>query len=88
METINSILQRKTVDEIDFPPTNAEVRDAIKNLNSGKQPGKDGIPADIYRAGGSHLTRKLTKLLTEIWKQGEVPQEFKDASIVSLFKKG
>ena len=34
------------------------------------------------------MIRKLTELLTVIWKKGEVPQDFKDASIISLFKKG
>ena len=87
LDVINSIPQRKVLDEIDLPPTTTEVKKAIKILRRG-MPGKDEIPADVYLAGGPHLISKLTKLLAIIWKKGEVPQEFKDASIVSLFKKG
>ena len=86
-DVINSIPQRAVLTEIDIPPTAAEVKKAIKILRRGK-PGKDELPADVYQAGGPNLMRKLTKLLVIIWKKGEVPQEFKDASIVSLFKTG
>lgn len=53
-----------------------------------KSPGQDGLPAEIYKAGGSFLIKKLTEILVQCWKTGVVPQEFKDASIVVLFKKG
>ena len=86
LDVINAIPQRKVIDEMDVPPNYAEVKDAVKKLCKG-QPGKDGIPADAYLNGGPQMIRKLTQLLSEIWKKGEVPQEFKDASIISLYKK-
>ena len=86
LDVINAIKQRRVVNEIDVPPTFSEVKDAITKLCKG-QPGKDAIPADAYLAGGPHLIKKMTELLIEIWKKGEVPQEFKDASFISLFKK-
>ena len=84
-DAINSIPERDVISDLDNPPTTTEVKDAIKKLSRGK-PGEDGIPPEVYIAGGPGLVKKLTRLLYEIWKKGEVPQEFKDASIVSLFK--
>ncbi|VDL94379.1 unnamed protein product [Schistocephalus solidus] len=36
--------------------------------------------------GGPRLTAELTTLFQEMWRQGQVPQEFKDATIVHLYK--
>ena len=88
MNIIKNLPQQNVVCELDYLPTAAEVKFAIKLLCRGKSPGMDGIPADIFLIGGPDLIKKLTQLLVEIWKKGEVPQDFKDASLVSLFKKG
>ena len=53
-----------------------------------KAPGIDGIPGEIFKHGGMALAKKLTKLIHEIWIQESVPQEFKDANIIKLYKDG
>ena len=85
---IHSIPQRTVLSEMDVPPSFSEVHDASRQFSRDKRSGKDGIPSEVFLAGGPYLIRKLTELLTVIWKKGEVPQDFKDASIISLFKKG
>ena len=87
-DTIHALPQRKVLSNIDVPPSFTEVHDASRKLCKGKRSGKDGIPPEVFLSGGPYLIKKLTTLLVEIWKKGEVPQDFKDASIVSLFKKG
>ena len=67
-------------------PTMDEVLVSIKQLTSGKAPGADGIPPDIFKYGGEAIAEKLLKLFTLIWKEGGVPQAFKDADIVHLYK--
>ena len=52
---------------------------AIKLLSSGKAPGSDAIPAVIYKAGGTPVAKKM--------RNKAIPQEFKDASIIYLFKR-
>ena len=59
---------------------------SIKQLTSGKAPGADGIPPDIFKCGGIAIAEELLKLFTQIWQEGEVPQVFKDADIVHLYK--
>ena len=38
--------------------------------------------------GGHSVARKLTKLIEQIWAKEAVPQDFKDANIIKLYKKG
>ncbi|BHF73422.1 hypothetical protein SprV_0401650300 [Sparganum proliferum] len=60
---------------------------AIWTPFSGKTPGSDTIPAGICKHGGPQLMDRLTALFQEVWRQGEVPQDFKDATIVELYKR-
>ena len=65
-----------------------DVRKAVKQMKCNKASGGDGIPAEVYKHGGAALVRHLHRLFLKIWKNEEVPQELKDASIVAIFKKG
>ena len=60
---------------------------AIKLLSSGKAPGSDAIPAEIYKAGGAPVAKKMTELFHIMWRKEANPQELKDASIIHLFKR-
>ena len=68
-------------------PTVAEVEKAVKRLSSGKAPGADSIPEEIYAFGGPFMIRKLFELFQSMWNQELLPQELKDASIVHLYKR-
>ena len=58
----------------------------FNGLCNGKTPGADAIPSEIYKAGGSRLIEKITEFLCEMCSQKHIPQEFKDASIIQLYK--
>ena len=60
---------------------------AIKLLSSGRAPGSDAIPAEIYKAEGPPVAEKLTELFHIMWRKEAIPQEFKDATIIHLFKR-
>ena len=85
-DVINALPQKTVVEHLANLPAVAEVKESIKQLSNGKSPGEDGIPAEIFRHGGTHLVKKLTDLFCVIWDKGSVPQQFKDASIVHLYK--
>ena len=59
---------------------------SIKQLTCGKSPGEDGIPPDIYKHGGIAVAEQLLKVFTQIWQEGAVLQDFKDATIVHLYE--
>ncbi|BHF78411.1 hypothetical protein SprV_0602152400 [Sparganum proliferum] len=73
--------------DLDLPPSLQETMRAVQQLSSGKAPGSDAIPAEVYKHGGPQLMDHLTALFQEMWRQGEVPQDFKDATIVHLYKR-
>ena len=56
-------------------------------LSSGKAPGPDAIPAEIYKGGGDSLAIKLHSLFLLMWQQEKIPQEYKDATIIHLYKR-
>ena len=82
---IEALLQRTCLEHLYTPPNLEEVNDSIKHLNA-KSLGIDGIPPEVFKHGGTLLVQKLLELFSVIWEQGSVPQQFKDASIVHLYK--
>ena len=55
-------------------------------LKVGKSPGIDGIPAEVYQHWGEAVLDKLQDLFTNCWEKGSLPQDLRDAVIVSLYK--
>ena len=72
---------------MDTPPTLSEVEKAIHQLSSGKAPGADAIPAEVYKNAGPQLREKMTQLFQVMWTQEAAPQDFKDATVVHLYKR-
>ena len=86
-EAINRLPQVEFNPLLDESPTVSETVKAIKLLSFGKAPGSDAIPAKIYKAGGPQVAEKLTELFLIMWRKEAIPQEFKDAIIIHLFKR-
>ena len=57
-------------------------------MKSGKTPGLDGTPAEIYKYGDTALHAQLLKFYHICWTAKELPQQFKDALIIAIYKKG
>ena len=87
-EALDNIPQRITKTSLDEIPTMDEMARAIASLKDGKAPGGDGIPAEVWKHGGDNLFSRLHQLITNAWEMGSVPQAWKDASIITIYKKG
>ena len=57
-------------------------------MKCNKASGGDGIPAEVYNMEGQPPVHHLHRLFLKILDNEEVPQELKDASIVTIFKNG
>ena len=66
----------------------SEIEHAISNLKNGKSPGLDNIYSEYIKAGGRPLLLVLHRLFNLILTTGTIPQAFKTALIVVLYKKG
>ena len=71
---------------LDEFPTVTETMKAIQHLSSGKAPGTDAIPAEVYKARGHPMAEKLTEFQCMRRKEA-IQQDFKDASIIHLYKR-
>jgi len=72
-------------------PNTFEVEMAINKLTRHKSPGIDQIPAKLITAGRTKFPRsrsEIHKRLSSIWNKEELPEEWKDSSIVPIYKKG
>ena len=84
---INKLSQIECNVLLDEFPTVTETRKAIQHLSSGKAPGIDAIPAEVYKAGGLLMAEKLTELFKYMWRKEAILQDFKDASIIHLYRR-
>lgn len=83
---IDRIPQFPLNEELDDPPTLEELILAKKQLKSRKAAGVDGIPPEIWKHGGPALHDKFHDLLVCCWEQGKLPQDLRDAVIITLYK--
>ncbi|VDL89109.1 unnamed protein product [Schistocephalus solidus] len=84
---IDRLPQVDTNNDLDLPPSLPETIRAVQQSSSGKAPGSDAIPPEVYKHGRPRLMAELTTLFQEMWRQGQVPQEYEDATIVHIYKR-
>ena len=65
-----------------------EMVKVIAGLKDGKGHGGDGIPVEVWKQRGDNLFGLLHQLTINAWEVGYVPHSWKDASIVTIYKKG
>ncbi|XP_062606582.1 uncharacterized protein LOC134268358 [Saccostrea cucullata] len=86
-EVINRLPRVPINQSLDAVPMLEEIQKAISLLSTGKAPGGDSIPVEIYKKGGMALVKNLHHLFELIWYQEKVPQDLKDTSIIHLYKR-
>ena len=71
-------------------PTIQEVKDEITKLKNFKAPGTDNIPGELFEHGGNALCMEMEmhELVTRIWNDEELPEEWRTGIIFPLYKKG
>merc|ERR1711867_336711 len=69
------------------PITMTELEKAIKKLKK-KSPGPDGITNEMIIHLSDTALQKLLDIFNLSWKNGDVPQIWKDATMIPILKKG
>ncbi|CAI9726466.1 Hypothetical predicted protein [Octopus vulgaris] len=83
---ISNMPQKDIIHEMIEHPTIGEIKKTIKELNTGKVPGLDGIPVEILLYGSNRLAVEIQHLISDIWLGAPVPHHWADAILISLFK--
>ncbi|MEM7289519.1 MAG: hypothetical protein AAF412_03965 [Pseudomonadota bacterium] len=71
--SIDAIIQHPMQWHLEKPPDTVEIDSAIKSLKLNKAPGRDGIPAEIYKIGGTQCRFELQNVISKIWSDEIVP---------------
>ena len=66
----------------------SEVTEAIHRLKTNKAPGPDGSIVELFKYLDSSNVDSLTNCLNALWRAKLVPDDFTQAHIASLYKKG
>jgi len=87
---VNDVRQTEihTAEPLVAEPSASEVELAIDKLKSHKSPSIDQIPAELIKARGRTIGHEIHKLIISIWNKEELPEEWKELIIVSVYKKG
>ncbi|KAK7087559.1 hypothetical protein V1264_021593 [Littorina saxatilis] len=73
---------------MEAPFTHQELRQALRKLKNKKSPGPDGISNEMLNHLGSAAVGKLLDIFNLSWKEGQIPQVWKEATIIPIHKKG
>ena len=85
-EKLDAIEELPVLEELDSEPTMEELSKAIDALACGRAPGEDSIPPKIIKCGKPALLEPLHELLCLCWREGKVPQDMRDAKIITVYK--
>ena len=65
-----------------------ELTTAMKKLKKKKAPGKDGITNEMIAQLGPHARKKLLSLFNQSWRTGKLPNQWREAVVIPIHKKG
>jgi hypothetical protein len=87
---VNDVRQTEihTAEPLVLQPSAFEFDMAIEKLKDLNKPGIDQIPAELIKAGGWTIRSEIHKLTNSIWKKEELPEQWKESIIVTIYKKG
>lgn len=64
------------------------MKDALKKMANGKASGEDGLVIEFLKAAKEGQREMVRKVINKIWKEGELPDGWKLARIVPIYKSG
>ena len=85
-QALDRIPQRPVQENLDIPPTLEEVFKAVKQTSAGKSAGKDNIPAELFKEASTKAMEEFHNIICSIWAEESMPDDFRDATIVALYK--
>ena len=87
---LDEIASIPSIDSLSEPPTLEEISVAVKNMKSGKSPGKNGIPPEAYKLWlAGETSSQLINIITQYWIDDNFdPDIFHEVVLKIIPKKG
>ena len=85
---IQSAEQRPVRKELSQPPAEDKVMEALGKLKGNKAGGKTGILPEMLKCCGAVMMEYILDLFETVWKEKRVLDEWRDALLVPIPKKG
>ncbi|XP_055539027.1 uncharacterized protein LOC129726410 [Wyeomyia smithii] len=76
------------VDDRVSAPDLHEIQREIGRLKNNKATGKDGLPGELYKHGNVTLARALHWVISKIWEEEKLPEEWMEGVVCPIYKKG
>ena len=81
--------EAKNVDSVsDLTITTTKVREKLLKLNPNKSPGPDGMHPRVLLELTDVISEPLATIMQKSLEEGRLPQDWKDAHVTPIFKKG
>ena len=69
-------------------PDEEEIKSAVKVMKNNKAPGADNITAELLKLGGDVVVQWLLNLVSVVWQEESVPEDWTKQLTIPLHKKG
>jgi hypothetical protein len=64
------------------------IRKCVKLTKNGKSSGDDNINSELYKYGPEEFKQRLLKFLNNIYTENCSPNQWRNATVIPIFKKG
>jgi hypothetical protein len=76
-----------TAEPLVSEPSASEIEMATEKLKRHKSPGTDLLPAELMKARGRTIHSEIHKLMNSIWNKEELPEQWQEFIIVSIYER-
>ena len=59
----------------------------MRNLKTNKAAETDGLHLILIKYRGNKLLNRIYKLVRQIWEEERIPEEWKETTVVTIYKK-
>ena len=73
--------------DLDMPPTEEELMQALTKLKMRKAGGKSDVLPELIHHGGVDLWDRMLEVMQKVWEEGKVVRDWQDAVVVPIPKK-
>jgi hypothetical protein len=77
----------REINEVEVELNIEDVKNAIINLKNNKAAGTHGTHPELIKYLGNKILNRIYELVRQIWEEERVPEEWKEAIIVPIYKK-